>query len=47
VQKVWVDVTRHALGYGELIAFRNEEWDLDTGRNKLNQEAGIVFWRVA
>ena len=47
VREVWLDVTRHALGYGELIAFRNEEWDLDTGSNKLNQEAGIVFWRVA
>jgi hypothetical protein len=47
VQKVWLDVTRHALGHGDLIAFRNEEWDLDTGRNKLNQEAGTVFWRVA
>ncbi len=47
VQKVWLDVTRQALGHGDLIAFRNEEWDLDTGRNKLDEEKGRVFWEVA
>lgn len=46
VQEVWLDVTRHALGYGDLIAFRNEEWDLDTGRNKLDEEERLVFWQV-
>ncbi|MBM4276619.1 MAG: zinc dependent phospholipase C family protein [Deltaproteobacteria bacterium] len=47
VQKVWIDVTRHALGQGDFIAFRNDEWDLDTGRNKLAEEKGRVFWEVA
>ena len=47
VQKVWLDVTRHALGQGDFIAFRDEEWDLDTGRNKLDKEKGRVFWEVA
>jgi len=47
VQRVWLDVTRHALGHGDFIAFRDEEWDLDTGRNKLAKEKGQVFWEVA
>jgi len=47
VQKVWLDVTRHALGQGDFIAFCDEEWDLDTGRNKLDKEKGRVFWEVA
>ncbi|MFH1702835.1 MAG: zinc dependent phospholipase C family protein [Nitrospirota bacterium] len=44
VQQVWLDVTRHALGQGDFLAFRNEEWDLDTGRNKLDIENRLVFW---
>ncbi|MCL5422845.1 MAG: zinc dependent phospholipase C family protein [Nitrospirae bacterium] len=47
VQKVWLDVMRHALGQGDLIAFRNEEWDLDTGRNKSDEYKKLVFWEVA
>jgi hypothetical protein len=46
VQQIWHVVTRHALGQGDLIAFRNEEWDLDTGRNKLDAKNRRVFWEV-
>jgi hypothetical protein len=47
IQQVWLDVTRHALGFGDFIAFRGEEWDLDTGKNKLAEGKGPVFWGVA
>jgi hypothetical protein len=47
VQLVWLNVARHALGRGDLIAFRDEEWDLDTGRNKLDKGNRLVFWEVA
>jgi len=47
VQQMWLAVTRHALGQADLIAFRDQEWDLDTGRNKLDEEKGLVFWEVA
>jgi hypothetical protein len=47
VQKVWLDVMCHALGRGDLIAFRNEEWDLDTGRNRSDRDKKLVFWEVA
>lgn len=47
VQQVWLEVTQHALGQGDLLAFRNEEWDLDTGRNKLDPENKLIFWKVA
>jgi len=47
VQQVWFDVTRQALGYGEVITFRNQEWDLDTGQDKLAKEEKRVFWEVA
>lgn len=46
VQQVWLDVTRHALGQADLITFRNQEWDLDTGRDKLAENKGRVFWEV-
>ena len=44
VRDCWRDVTRHALGYEDLIAFRDEEWDLDTGRNKSVANESLVFW---
>jgi hypothetical protein len=47
IQKVWLDVTRQALGLGDFIAFRKEEWNLDTGKNELDEARGPVFWRVA
>jgi hypothetical protein len=47
IQQVWLNVTRFALGYEDLIAFRNDEWDLDTGRNKLAKGQKLVFWEVA
>lgn len=47
IQQVWLNVTRHVLGYGDPIAFRGDEWDLDTGRNKLAQDQKLVFWEVA
>lgn len=47
IREVWLEVTRYALGLNGGINFRREEWDLDTGRNKLDQQAKIVFWGVA
>lgn len=47
VQQVWLDVTRHALSNNDFIAFHNQEWDLDTGRDKANKENRLVFWAVA
>lgn len=47
IQQVWLNVTRFTLGYGDIIAFRNDEWDLDTGRNKLAKGQKLVFWDVA
>jgi hypothetical protein len=47
VQQVWFDVTRYALGYGDLIAFRNQEWNLDNGLNELAEGEGPVFWKEA
>ncbi len=44
VQQEWLKVTRQALGYGDLVAFRDEEWNLDTGRDEANK---LVFWKVA
>jgi len=46
VQREWFGITRYALGLDDSIASRNDEWDLDTGRNK---RAGnkLVFWEVA
>jgi hypothetical protein len=46
VQEEWVGVTRHALGLGDFIPYRNEEWDLDTGINKLDADELLVFWRI-
>ncbi len=45
VQQVWFDVVNYALG-GDKLTFRNDEWDLDTGRNKLAANK-LVFWEVA
>jgi hypothetical protein len=47
VQQVWLDVTRYALRRRDLLAFRDEEWDLDTGRNKSDTDNRLVFWGVA
>ncbi len=46
VQQEWVEVSRYALGLADQISFRNDEWDLDTGRNKLAGNK-LVFWEVA
>ena len=47
IQKVWLNVTRYSLGYGDTIAFCEDEWDLDTGRNKSASDQRLVFWDVA
>ncbi len=47
IQKVWLGVTRQALGLGDLIGFREQEWNLDTGKNELDEAKGPIFWRVA
>ncbi len=44
VQQEWLKVTRQALGYGDLFAFRDDEWNLDTGRD---EEENRVYWKVA
>jgi hypothetical protein len=46
VQQEWVEVAHYALGLADQISFRNDEWDLDTGRNKLAGNK-LVFWEVA
>ncbi len=45
VQESWVDVTRQALSGGNLIAYRNDEWNLDEGYNETDQN-NLVFWKV-
>jgi hypothetical protein len=46
VSQAWRDVSIQALSGGNIIAYRNDEWDLDTGRNKNDEKQGPVFWRV-
>jgi len=46
VQREWVGVTRYALGLDDTITCRNDEWDLDTGRDKLAGNK-LVFWEFA
>jgi hypothetical protein len=47
VQQVWLQLTRYALGFENSLAFRDEEWNLDTGRNQLAADNRLVFWEVA
>jgi hypothetical protein len=47
VQQAWIDVTRSALSREITIAYADQEWDLDTGRNKLDSSNKRVFWGVA
>jgi hypothetical protein len=44
VQLAWVDITRSALGDGTIISYRDDEWDLDTGKNQLDSSNKKVFW---
>lgn len=44
VQQEWLTITRQALGQGDIFALRDDEWNLDTGRN---EEEELVFWKVA
>jgi hypothetical protein len=46
IQQVWFDISRNALGLGNFITFREEEWNLDTGKNELDEGKGPVFWKV-
>jgi Zinc dependent phospholipase C len=46
VQKEWLGIARYALGLSDQVSLRNDEWDLDTGRNKLAGNK-LVFWEVA
>jgi hypothetical protein len=47
VQNVWLDVALYVTGQTDRIRFRNDEWNLDTGRNELAQQDKLVFWEVA
>ena len=47
IQKVWRDVTDFALGGSTPIAFRDEEWNLDTGKTRVAGNDKLVFWEVA
>jgi hypothetical protein len=47
VQKTWLDVVKYALGQNVDIAFHNDEWNLDTGRNTLGGQNNLVFWEVS
>lgn len=46
VQEQWLIVARYVLGLSNEISFRSDEWDLDTGRNRLAGNK-LVFWEVA
>jgi hypothetical protein len=46
VQTQWASVARYVLGLAGTISFSKDEWDLDTGRNKLADNK-LVFWEVA
>jgi hypothetical protein len=48
IQQVWLDVTRYTLGYDDQIVFRDDEWNLDTGKNELlAQDQSPIFWDIA
>ncbi len=46
VQQQWLLVARYAIGQSDTLVMKNDEWDLDTGRNKLAANK-LVFWEVA
>jgi hypothetical protein len=47
VQKGWLDVSSYAVGQGDLLAFRDQEWNLDTGRDETDSTNKVIFWEVA
>jgi len=47
VQKGWLEVSLHALGQDDLLAFRDQEWNLDTGKDGADSTSRLVFWEVA
>ncbi len=46
-RQVWLDLMRYVLGQGGVIEFRNEEWNLDTGRNQVGDQTKVIFWGLA
>lgn len=47
IRKVWREIARFALGLGDEIGWRSDEWNLDTGRNAIAGNKKLVFWEVA
>ena len=43
VQGVWLEVTRYALGLNDQLLFKDEEWNLDTGKDDLAQGSRMCF----
>jgi len=40
-------VALYVTGQTDHILFRDDEWNLDTGRNELALQGKLVFWEVA
>ena len=47
IQNIWLDMALYVIEQQDRIPFRNEEWNLDTGRNTVAQQDKVVFWEVA
>lgn len=47
IQQAWLNVTRFVYGREDLVAIREDEWDLDSGRNKSAKDQRLVFWNYA
>jgi hypothetical protein len=47
IQQAWLNVIRFVYGREDLVAIREDEWDLDTGRNKSAKDQRLVFWNNA
>ncbi|MEI6154617.1 MAG: zinc dependent phospholipase C family protein [Deltaproteobacteria bacterium] len=47
IRKVWLDAVSFALGQEDRLTFRNDEWNLDTGKDALDDSNKLIFWEVA
>lgn len=47
IQQVWLNITRFVSGQDANILFRDDEWNLDNGKNLIARGQKLVFWDVA
>lgn len=47
IRQAWLEVTRFIFKRADLVTIREDEWDLDTGRNKSARDDRLVFWNIA